>query len=112
MDTYTHHSTPGDVEPEPPTCGLVDKALGIVDDEPSPPTLRSREMKRSKSASFLSLEEAAQLLRVDAGLLYRCLARAAKRGGKKSFADLGGGVLGIRIGKIWRVRMPDASART
>lgn len=61
-----------------------------------------------RAALFETVEAAASKLSLDPTALRARLRRAQRVEGSSVVADLGGGILGFKFGKSWRIRFPEA----
>ena len=59
---------------------------------------------------FYTVAEAAPLLSLTPIALQKRCARAAVRRGRDLVAELGGGVLAVKLGRTWRIRFPAEQA--
>ncbi|CAN5925112.1 hypothetical protein BH11MYX4_BH11MYX4_02760 [soil metagenome] len=56
---------------------------------------------------YFTIEAAAKRLSLQPDALRARCRRRAKREGRRVMADLGGGIIAIKLGVSWRVRFPD-----
>lgn len=64
-------------------------------------------MNEQVSVVYLTVETAAVKLSSAPSALRACLRRAQRRDGSAIVADLGGGVRAFKLGRNWRVRLPE-----
>lgn len=63
---------------------------------------------QQKKPRYYTVEAAAELLSLDPTALRARLRRAQRKEGTAVIADLGGGISGVKLGKSWRLRFPEA----
>lgn len=90
-------------------CGGVGRKHGVEVQDPGGPTQdASPEKKRlGPSTIFYTVEAAADVLSLKPTALRARLRRAQRAVGRSIVADLGGGISGFKLGKSWRLRLPE-----
>jgi hypothetical protein len=59
---------------------------------------------------YWTIEEAATLLRIPASALRARCRRGQRRSGKDIVADLGDGIVAVKLGRSWRIRGLEGSS--
>ena len=101
-------TAPPPTTPEPPTDAPTTAPTPSAHATTKRPRAKPRPVRRA-AAEYVAIDIAAQRLDVDPDALRARCRRAAVRVGTIVQADLGAGVIAVKLGRSWRVRFPSAA---